>query len=729
MSTVPQGPVEARSLSSVTNIASNPPAYPRNPTHEKHEPLSLYIVRVPGSKDIFLSPLKPPTKSSVSAEAINASLYYLHVATPDDDTLLQEVEEEREEQAQLRKERLEKADADDPAQREFARLNNVRRKPVGGGGGGDLHPEPLPAPPQQDATAPPALPSRPIPVLQDDIASPALPPRPIPMPQDATASPTLPPRPIHMPQVTAENVSFSGTPVANIQPPLNNNTPRGVTVESGGKSATARRPLPSLPPGEESWANSAAGEDPSKRTSRWSVFAEQLQTRGENLKEKYEAKYEALSAGRHSLDSSRPQFRPRSSHNRTGSPLGSPGQSPNRHRNAHGNPSSNAGFHITLIRRDPTSGTQWNVATISTPRMDRNTVDIEISTPGYNRFAGSNEFPSLSSLAANIPTGIGRLPNSAIAQSLVNEQPKEQPTGPRKFHRQLCVSKPFDDSMAADGSNGHTPDGPSKLKSGYYVFTSPWNGTCTFTNSVNGRSLKCKHMIPTPGGFIPPNGEAEAPPAVTVAELRFNTPFQAANLHSHAHHATHKPHPNHLSPFTQSQIQTQSLPRLNDNPNDNHSSDGGPLQPSSSNNSHTSATRNSLSQLLNPNTYSRPRAHTGPGSNPPPLPASTPTASRANLNPSTLIRRTSLRAQRFARQSQFHSTSHHRSTSNSSGGDLDHDSDEDRLDFSLAREPAGGGLRGKSAKLGKLVIEDEGIKMLDLVVAACMAVWWRGYYY
>lgn len=50
MSTVPQGLIEARSLSSVTAIASNPPAYPRNPTHEKHEPLSLYIVRVPGSK-------------------------------------------------------------------------------------------------------------------------------------------------------------------------------------------------------------------------------------------------------------------------------------------------------------------------------------------------------------------------------------------------------------------------------------------------------------------------------------------------------------------------------------------------------------------------------------------------------------------------------------------------------------------------------------------------------
>jgi hypothetical protein len=54
MSTVTTpGPVEARSLSSITAIASNPPAYPRNPTHEKHDPLVLYIVRVPGSQGTF----------------------------------------------------------------------------------------------------------------------------------------------------------------------------------------------------------------------------------------------------------------------------------------------------------------------------------------------------------------------------------------------------------------------------------------------------------------------------------------------------------------------------------------------------------------------------------------------------------------------------------------------------------------------------------------------------
>lgn len=43
-------PVEAQSLSGLTNLFANPPQYPRNPTHRVHEPLSLYIVKVPGSK-------------------------------------------------------------------------------------------------------------------------------------------------------------------------------------------------------------------------------------------------------------------------------------------------------------------------------------------------------------------------------------------------------------------------------------------------------------------------------------------------------------------------------------------------------------------------------------------------------------------------------------------------------------------------------------------------------
>lgn len=42
--------VEARSLSSITTLAANPPLYPRNPTQEIQQPLVLYIARVPGSK-------------------------------------------------------------------------------------------------------------------------------------------------------------------------------------------------------------------------------------------------------------------------------------------------------------------------------------------------------------------------------------------------------------------------------------------------------------------------------------------------------------------------------------------------------------------------------------------------------------------------------------------------------------------------------------------------------
>lgn len=49
------------------------------------------------------------------------------------------------------------------------------------------------------------------------------------------------------------------------------------------------------------------------------------------------------------------------------------------------------------------------------------------------------------------------------------------------------------------------------------------------------------------------------------------------------------------------------------------------------------------------------------------------------------------------------------------------------IDLSLGQERAGGGFQGKQAKLGKLIIEDEGVKMLDLIVAANMALWWRAY--
>ncbi|KAJ5638096.1 hypothetical protein N7490_007975 [Penicillium lividum] len=648
-----QGPVEARSLSSITAIASNPRPIRAIP-HMRS--LTRYA-----RTDIFLSPVKPPTKSSVSAEAINASLFYLHVATPEDDALLQEVEREREKEAQRRREELEAAGLDDPSQRgEFARLNNPRRKPVGRAEAG---PDTAPA-------------------LAPDIIAASL----------GNSPPALPPhRPTPMPQVSAENISFSGTPVTNASPGLIYD-PVKTLLEPEAQSPISRRPLPRLPPTEAPFG-SQAGNEAQRTDNQWSAFAGQDSGPGS---ETGKERHETYAAGRHSLDAYRPPLPPRSPQHRTGSPLRSPGQSPSRQKRAPRQPpNNNAGFRLTLIRRDPASGTQWNVATISTPHMDHNAIDIDIATPGYNRFAGSNEPMSLASLAANLPPGLIRTAGSSIPPQLHANQPselqqqKQQPSsGPRKFHRQLCVSKSLEDSStSSEFGNGH-----DKLKSGYYVFNSPWNGTCTFASSVNGRSLKCKHMIPGPSS--PQPGENDPNPAVTVAEIRFNTPFQAANLHYHAAPRSH--------------TSTQYSPTSTHDPS----------------NPETHSKRTSLSQFLNPNNYARPRAHSGPNA---PISSNTPDSQRQPFDPAALLRRTSLRAGKFAQQqtNRFgHQHFHRRSTSTSSG-----DSDEDRLDFSLARELAGGGMRGKSAKLGKLIIEDEGIKMLDLVVSACMAVWWRGYYH
>ena len=59
-----------------------------------------------------------------------------------------------------------------------------------------------------------------------------------------------------------------------------------------------------------------------------------------------------------------------------------------------------------------------------------------------------------------------------------------------------------------------------------------------------------------------------------------------------------------------------------------------------------------------------------------------------------------------------------------SEGEVDLD---ERLDLTLGQEHAGGGFGGKQAKLGKLIVEHEGLQMLDLVVAANIALWWRVY--
>ena len=85
--------------------------------------------------------------------------------------------------------------------------------------------------------------------------------------------------------------------------------------------------------------------------------------------------------------------------------------------------------------------------------------------------------------------------------------------------------------------------------------------------------------------------------------------------------------------------------------------------------------------------------------------------------------RESKRSSIFSHHGRTQSASEHLSPQNHEGKiEL-----EDRMDLSLGQEHAGGGFGGKQAKLGKLIIENEGLKMLDLVVAANIALWWKVY--
>ncbi|KAK2737244.1 hypothetical protein FQN57_000411 [Myotisia sp. PD_48] len=560
-------PVEARSLLPLITLASNPPAYPRNPTQKALEPLVLYIVRVPGSKDIFLSPLKPPTKSSLSPESLNASLYFLHVAGPGDDAILETIERERQLTEQNNK----------PVRRtsKFALLNNFRRKPLPGSevqGNGDADDQTQ----AQPEEIPPPLPQR-------------------PQAAGTTLDEMLDSLEMEMVADSPSWAVASDSKVESRRPSL------------------PPRPLPPLPP--DAVLDTPALRPSPKTNNRWSIqppaspdMLESTQlTRG--------------IAGRASLDSSRPMPNSKSKPSRFLQPPGSTRPDvplPLRPRRSYDSPrgvqqqAQAPPFHITLIRRDPTHGNQWNVGTIentgdsASGASPDGTITIEITTPGYKKFAIDNTHHLTSYLSSSLPhNSMPSLQSLALlSQSKPADTPSDpkQPTGPVKFIRKLTLSNSHQNhklTISPSHENLLTPPRPNRYphrSTGHYSFASPWNGHCTFITGANGRSLKCKHTIPSPGAIA----ASQSSPA-SVAEIRFN------------------------------------------------------------------------------------------------LPTLLPANSNGNL------------AEEVEKQRQ---------KALAMAG---------RLDLSLARERAGGGLRGNSAKLGKLIIEDEGLKMLDLMVASCMAVFWKYY--
>ena len=337
---------------------------------------------------------------------------------------------------------------------------------------------------------------------------------------------------------------------------------------------------------------------------------------------------------------------------------------------------------LTLIRRDPVSGGQWNVGKIlSVPlgelapdtgqspqtkssKSFRKPLDVEIRTPGYGRFKSSNAQTSITSPhqgatflgnqqfghAANggafWDDGIFRrrisFEHSAPPQ---HQSRRQRPTSSEAFGASNLSGGSYDryDSRATSDKQGQADEcaiehidmssAETKSKPQGYTFLSPWNGTCDFLTGVTGRNLTCKHRLPVGAAAT------SSTPVVTVSELRFNLPSSA--------------------------LFTVGAPNA-------------------------SGSRRQESSSLLAKYRHRRQASSDSGSRTP------PSSEHAN----TVAARSSTEAS---------------------------DAEDGRLDLSLGQEHAGGGFGGKQAKLGKLIIEDEGLKMLDLVVAANMALWWHVY--
>ncbi|KAH8687472.1 hypothetical protein BGZ60DRAFT_536464 [Tricladium varicosporioides] len=543
--------VQANSLSDITQLAANPPKYPRNPTEAKRQSLTLYIARVPGSRDVILTTLKPQLKNVTVAD-VASSLYYFHLNTEDDARILAEEEA----------------------------------------------------------------------VLSDKASSPS------------------------------------------------------------SMSALTQKPLPRKPLPD--------GARPSMEV-------------------------------RPSLDIRPQEFAvPR----RPFGEIARSDKSPFDHLDTILSSDSTKSFSITVIRRDPSSGAQWNIGTVlGGPRVDENRdrggkstsrpkktyfdMSIHLSTPGYTTFRDRQPHE----YSGNVPSKTQRSLQNDVGGMVHNVDNAPKSINAAGFERQLYMEgsgfwsrsamqhkrSPSDLSEKYAAARGRSYSGGSTIgTSGMgpsapfereetadnqakgYVFLSPWGGRCKFSTGGGGRSLRCRHSLPGPM----PSAESMAAPqaSAAVSELRFNLPSSSL-------FAT----PASKTSSKERMTERFSLSKFGHHRKKSSLENRAPPLPPKHND-------------LDPTSYAA--MYPSDGENGPPLPPRPYLGSRS------------------PESSGEESSSLPRGSFQSTRSSERLDRDDDRLDLSLGQEMAGGGNRGKRAKLGKLIIHDEGFKMLDLVVSANMAIWW-----
>jgi hypothetical protein len=416
--------IEAGSLSSITPIASNPPPHPGRGSEHLAQPLTLYIARVPGSRDVFLTPLKPREKV-VTAQDVQSSLYYVHFNTDADTEALQH--------------QAPSSVNSNAAELQSIQEDSHRRKPV-------------PPPRSPVRTSPSPMGRRPFPS------------------ESATEQQNNAPSRVKS--------QFTRKPLSSVATNTVSSRPSFIDLP---ELPPSRRKLPTPPGEDEGYGSSLTVNDAYGRNrSLNNYFGD--------------------------------------SHDESAAMMPQVGS-------------------LTIIRRDPATSTQWNVASVRDPPAEEVSsaallsptlygkvkkggapLWLDITNPGYQQYLSSNRSDSRVSTSTSssendtAPQGVFRrrlyLPGSRHSdRRWVQKSSQPNALPPNMHDRNSSENSLYPDL---------TPPLMDRRSAGYSFF-SPWDGRCDFSTSTSGRALKCKHHLPNNQG------------SVEVSELRFNLPTSSKN--------------------------------------------------------------------------------------------------------------------------------------------------------------------------------------------------------
>lgn len=219
-------------------------------------------------------------------------------------------------------------------------------------------------------------------------------------------------------------------------------------------------------------------------------------------------------------------------------------------------------FTITVIRRDPSSSSQWNIGTItgtpspleearqsSSPQRSKKPyfeLNVHLTNPGYTPFNKSylsSQFESLKLSPTSPLRASGGDANRSnnmradygftrdVRMEGVDFWKRTIPQHKRSksdmtVKQGITRGRSFSGSEAVEPTKSPQPETLNTSKG--YAFYSPWNGRCKFLTSSSGRSLRCRHTLPEPVSAINKDEhDRRADSSVVVSEIRFNLPSQA----------------------------------------------------------------------------------------------------------------------------------------------------------------------------------------------------------